>query len=337
MLNLSRLIGLIWVLTSMQGVAATQVLKIATIAPDSTTWMQEIRGGAAEIEKATDGRVKFKFYPGGVMGNDRAVLRKLRIGQLQGGAVTTGALAEIFPDAQIYSLPFEFRSVEEIAYVRQRMDQKIAAGLEKKGLVLLGMANGGFAYFAGKNPVKGVEDLKKQRVWLPLGDVVGEAVFNAADVSPIPLSLADVYTALQTGLLDTVIANPASIIAFQWHTKINYLTDSPVLFLMGTLVVDKRAFDRINKEDKKIIQDKMQNVFSRLDALNRQDNLVAREVLANNGVEFLQVGDEEELAWNQYAEIALDALLKRGSYTEQFLNEMRGHIKMFRNVADEDG
>ena len=84
--------------------------KIATIAPDGTTWMQEMRRGASEIAQRTEGRVIFKFYPGGTMGNDKNVLRKIRAGQLQGGAITGGGLAEVYPDNQIYNLPLIFPS-----------------------------------------------------------------------------------------------------------------------------------------------------------------------------------------------------------------------------------
>ncbi len=330
------LIGLIVFTTLAQRVDAAQVFKIATLAPDSTTWMREMRAGAAKIEQETEGRVKFKFYPGGVMGNDRAVLSKLRIGQLHGGAVTTGTLAGIFPDAQVYNLPFEFRSTEEVVFVRKQMDHKIAAGLERKGLILLGMSNGGFAYIASSNPIDGVSRLKEQRVWLPQGDIVGEAMFDAAEVSPVPLSLSDVYTALQTGLLNTIVANPSSIIAFQWHTKINYLTDAPVLFLMGTLVVDKRTFSKVSVEDQVVMRKVMHDVFARLDELNHADNLAALEALSVNGIKLVKVNGDERGNWDLFARKALDGLLKKGSYTIEYLNEMRGHIKAYREQAGPD-
>ena len=91
-------------------------IKIATLAPDGTLWMQEMRKGAEEIARRTDGRVVFKFYPGGSMGSDRNVLRKIRAGQLHGGMLTGGALSDIYTDAQLYGLPFLFRSYEELDY-----------------------------------------------------------------------------------------------------------------------------------------------------------------------------------------------------------------------------
>ncbi|UCE90510.1 MAG: TRAP transporter substrate-binding protein DctP, partial [Pseudomonadota bacterium] len=94
------------------------VLKIATVSPDGAAWMTRMRAGAAEIAERTAGRVTFKFYPGGVMGNDQSVLRKIRVGQLHGGVVVGGSLAEVYSDTQIYSLPFLFQSLDEVDYVR---------------------------------------------------------------------------------------------------------------------------------------------------------------------------------------------------------------------------
>ena len=109
-------------------------LKIATLAPDGSSWMQAMRDGAAEVDRLTEGRVKLRFYPGGVMGNENSVLRKIRVGQLQGGALTGGGLASLYPDSQIYSLPFLFLSYAEVAYVRERVDPILLEGLSSQWL-----------------------------------------------------------------------------------------------------------------------------------------------------------------------------------------------------------
>jgi TRAP-type C4-dicarboxylate transport system substrate-binding protein len=305
-------------------------LKIATLAPDSTTWMQEIRAGAAEIESKTGGRVKFKFYPGGVMGNDEAVLRKIRIGQLHGGAVTSGVLAGIFPDAQIYSLPMQIQTIEEVNYVRKHMDAKLRAGTAEKGFVIVGISNGGFAYLAGSKPVTTIADVKQQRTWVPEGDRVAATMFEAAGISPIPLPMADVYTALQTGLLDVVASNPSSLIAFQWHTKVKYIADVPLVFLAGMLIIDKRAFDRLQAADQAIVHEVMATKFRKLDELNERDNADAREALIAGGIEFVKPSAEEQKVWQQIADSTLQQLQKAGAYSQEFLRELQKHLADYR-------
>lgn len=310
---------------------AETVLKIATLAPDSTSWMKIMREGADEIEQQTQGRVKIKFYPGGVMGNDKVVLRKIRIGQLHGGALMSGSLAEIYPDAQLYSLPFLFKNIEEINYVRKHMDAVIRDGLEQNGLVSLGMINGGFAYIASTDPAANLQDIRRQKVWLPQGDKVGATMLKAANISPVPLPISDVYTALQTGLLDTVVSNPSSIIAFQWHTKVQYMTEAPIVFLMGMLVVDKKIFDKISADDRRIVRKIMEEKGLKLDSLSQRDNDGARRVLRDSGIKFLTSTEEEQASWRNIADSTWSELEEKGAYTARNFGLLRKHLDTYRN------
>ena len=148
------------IIFSFSGSLAAARIKIATRAPEGTTWMKIMREGGREIEKATSGRVKFKFYTGGVMGNDAAVLKKMKIGQLNGGALTTTALARNYTDINIYSMPFLFSDNAEAEFVRKTLDPYISKGLEKKGLVLLGISDGGFVPFKSAVLRIGLREIK---------------------------------------------------------------------------------------------------------------------------------------------------------------------------------
>src|SRR5512139_1338891 len=184
-------------LTVLVPVQAATVFKIATIAPDGTSWMTEMRKGADEIEKATQGRVQIRYYPGGVMGNDMSVLRKIRIGQLQGGAITGGGLSEIYPDSQVYSFPFTFNSYAEVDFVRKRIDPLLIAGVKEKGFISFGISEGGFAYLMSNAKIAAVDNLKGPKVWVPEGDEISRSSFEASAISPISLPLTDVLTGLQ--------------------------------------------------------------------------------------------------------------------------------------------
>ena len=124
----------------LTGQAHAMRFKIATLSPEGSVWMEKMREGAEELARKTDNRVTIKYYPGGVMGDDKAILRKIRIGQLHGGAVVGGSLSKFYPDNQIYSLPLKFKSFEEVDYVRKFLDQRIIEGLEKNGFVKIGMS-----------------------------------------------------------------------------------------------------------------------------------------------------------------------------------------------------
>lgn len=318
-------------LMALSSFAAATTLKIATLAPDGTSWMKMMRQGAEEISQRTDGRVKLKFYPGGVMGNTGSVLQKMRIGQLQGGAFTGSDLSKLYPDAQLYSMPLVFHSYEEVDYVRQHMDATLVKGLADHGMVVLGISDGGFAYMMSEKPLRTLGDLKGQKVWTPEGDILTEAMFESAGISPIPLPVADVYTGLQTGLLDTVAGIPTGIIAFQWYTSVTHLTDVPLMFLSGMLTIDRKAFGRIKANDQKIVREVMGDIFSKLDEINRADNESARSALQNQGIEFVHPDAAEQANWEAIAKQGREQLISRAHYTPALIKEMLGHIQDYRN------
>jgi len=333
--------GLIFALSAalllmlLSSTANAVTLKIATLAPDGTSWMKQMRKGAAEISKQTDGRVKIKLYPGGVMGNTNTVLQKMRIGQLQGGAFTGSDLSQVYPDAQLYSMPLVFSSYEEVAYVRQRMDDTLIKGLADKGMVVLGISDGGFAYIMCKKPLRRLDDLKGQKVWMPEGDVLTEMMFKSAGITAIPLPVADVYTGLQTGLLDTVAGNPTGIVAFQWYTSVTHLTDVPLMFLTGMFAVDSKAFKRIKPGDQKIVREVMGRIFKDLDEVNRADNESARAALQSQGIEFVHPNTAERDNWESIARNGREKMIGRAKYTPALVDEMLGHIQEYRTQHGE--
>jgi TRAP-type C4-dicarboxylate transport system substrate-binding protein len=316
-------------LAPLSAVDAT-TLKIATISPDGTAWMTRMRAGAAEIEQRTSGRVQFKFYPGGIMGNDQSVLRKIHAGQLQGGAVAGGSLAEVYPDSQLYSFPLLFRSLEEVDHVRQRFDPLIVKGLEQHGFVTFGLAEGGFAYMMCQRPLESVRDLKSSKVWIPSGDDISLAVFKVAGVSPIPLQASDVLTSLQTGLIDTIATPPIVTIALQWHTRVKYLTDAPLSYVTAMLVIERKAFQRLAVADQAVVREVMGRVFREIDAANRRDNINAKEALRKQGIVFVTPSPAQLAEWRRIADTARAQLVSRGVYNRDMLEALQNRLDAFR-------
>jgi TRAP-type C4-dicarboxylate transport system substrate-binding protein len=310
-------------LVAIASPATAKTLKIATIVPDGSSWLVEMRKAAAEIKERTEGRVKLKFYPGGVMGNDKTVLRKVRAGQLHGGAFTSGALAAIYPDIELYSLPLLFRDYAEIDYVRNRMDEKLRAGLAEKGFVALSITDGGFAYVMSQQPIRKVEDMGGAKVWLVEDDKMSEIALDLAGVSPVPLPIADVYTALQTGLVDTVAAPPMGAIAFQWHTKVRYLTDEPLMYLTGVVAVDSKTFGKLSEPDQAVVREVVASAGARLDADSRAGEINARDALANQGIEFVKPSSSKEVErWREISTQAVAKLRTIGRYSDDVIQEI---------------
>ena len=314
-----------------QAQAATQ-LKIATLSPDGSTWMKKLREGANEIEKQTNKRVKFKFYPGGVMGQDKAVLRKMMVGQLQGGAFTNGTLAATYAGVQIYNLIMKFNSFEEVDYVRKRMDPLIEKGLEDHGLVALGLSEIGFAYLMSTEPIASVDDLRKQKAWIPENNFVADQALKAFSVTPIPLPLRDVLVALQTGMVNTVAASPIGAITLQWHTKVKYVTDLPVAYIYGILAVNKKDFEKISPDDQAIVRKVMGDISAELDGLNRKDNLAALDALHKQGLIFIKPKPEAVAELKRLVATANKNLIESGEVDPKMVEQMEKYLQEYRSM-----
>jgi TRAP-type C4-dicarboxylate transport system substrate-binding protein len=305
-------------------------LKIASIAPDGSRWMQEMRAGAHQIGAGTGGRVELKFYPGGIMGNDAQVLRKIRIGQLQGGAFTAGGLAERYGGLNLYGTPLLFRSLDEVDHVREQMDGLLRERLENAGFVSFGFVEGGFANLMANHPIRGLPDLERRKVWLPEGDAISALAMQALGLSPVALPITDVLPGLQTGLLDVVAASPVAALVLQWHTKVRYVTDLPVSYAMGVVAIDKRAFDRIAPEDQAVVRDVMGRIVRSLDRASRQDNIEARAAMEAAGLTFVAVGAEDVEQWRSTVEAVYPQLRQRSDIDGAAFDQMMRLIAEFR-------
>ena len=310
------------------GTATT--LKIATISPDGTSWMQSMREAAKLIDQRTQGRVKLRFYPGGVMGNDASVLRKIRINQLQGGAVASGGLASVDPDMQIYSLPLLFQSYAEADLVRQQMDPLIIRQLKDKGFISYGFGEAGFAYFMSSQPIRSVADLKQRKVWVPEGDDITRISLQALGISPIPLPLTDVLTGLQTGLIDTIASAPVASIALQWHTKVKYLTELPVLYVTGTLVISERAHGKLSSKDQQTLAGILQKTFRDISRQNRRDNQNALEALKKQGIEFITPSIQGQEQWRAEVQKSVDEMSRSGLFSRELYLQILQLLKQHR-------
>jgi TRAP-type C4-dicarboxylate transport system substrate-binding protein len=313
---------------------AATTIKIATVAPDGTAWMREMRAGAEAVKKRTDDRVEIKYYPGGVMGDEATVLRKIKIGQLQGGAFTGGELSALDKDAQIYSLPFLFKTQDEVDKVRAQIDPLLKKSFEDAGFEAVGISGGGFAYLMSVKDIRNKGDLKAAKVWVPQGDHIAEAGLKAGGVTPIPLPLADVYTGLQTGLIDTAANTPAGSIAFQWHTKVKHMVDLPLTYVVGILVIEKKVFDTLSADDRKAVNEELGAAFARLEKINRADNAQARDALQKQGVTIFTPNAEETESWDAVGAMARKQLIGQGEITPAMAAALDKALAAARGAAN---
>lgn len=314
------------------GPLSAQTLKIATVTPEGSSWMRDMRAAAAQIGERTGGEVEVKFYGGGVMGDDLRVLRKIRVGQLQGAVLTSSALAGRYPDVLQYGLPLLFRSREEMLFVRRRFDPLLAEGLRESGYETFGFGSLGFAsIMSGRKPVVRLEDARGLKIWVPDGDDIGLSAMRSVGLAPVQLPISDVLVGLQTGLVEVIVTPPSGAILLQWHTRLRYVTDFPVVFAFGMLAMDRRAFGRLSEPNQAIVREVFGELAAQLDRRDAEENLQAGQALKNSGLEYLALTSEEVLRWREafgriYPQLVREAGMSRDMHEEimQALQDFRG-------------
>ncbi len=311
-------------------VGAQTRIKIATMAPDGSFWMNELQKSADLIRQRTEGRVELRFYPGGTMGSDGAVLRKIRIGQLQGGVMLGGGLAGVDQNFDIYSLPLLFRSFDEVDFVRQRMDEVLIAGLAKSGLVVFGISETGFTYLMSAKPTRTFADLKGRKAWVPQDDPISLAIVDAAGLSPVPLPISDVLTGLQTGLIDTVAAPPVGAIALQWFTKAPYFTNLPITYICGALAISEKTLADMSPADRKVVSEVLAAASVDLDRKTRSDDKEARAALVKQGVTFVDPTEETLAEWDVIAAKATKTLVGERGYDPTLYADIQQLLEEYR-------
>ena len=309
---------------------SAQTIKIATIAPESSSWMKDMKAGAKAIEQNTGGRVKVKFYGGGVQGNDKQVQRKMRTGQLHGGAFSSGGLNRFHKDADIFSLPMLFRTVEEARYVRKELEPEVRQRLEDGGYVNFGLAAAGFAYMMTNQPARSLDDLNGQKVWLPEGDPIGFAAMRALGVAPVVMPVTDVMTGLQTDLLDSITAPPVGAVVFQWHTRVKYLTDVPIAYVYAALLIDKRVFSKIAPDDQKVVRDVMEGIYRKFDKYGVSDNDEAFQALIDGGIEKVSPNPSEVEQWRGIVNESHRELGKQGVFDLALYERLQTLLEDYR-------
>lgn len=310
--------------------ASAQEFKIATIAPEGSSWMADMRAGAKVIEEHTEGRVSFKFYGGGVQGNDKQVQRKMRTGQLHGGAFTSGGMGQFQQDADLLSLPLLFESVEEARYVRDHVEKEMRERLEEAGFVNFGFAAAGFAYMMSNKPLRTRADLSGQKIWIPEGDEVGFATLRALGVAPVVMPVTDVMTGLQTDLLDSVAVPPVGAVVFQWHTRLHHITDVPLAYVYAALLIDRKAFERLQPGDREVVREVMEGIYRKFDKYGVADNEEAMQALLESGLERVRPEESEVRKWREIAASTQRELGMEGTFDSKLLERIRSLAEDYR-------
>jgi len=268
--------------------AKTLRIKLATLAPEGTSWVNSLREMSKEMYDKTNGKVKLKIYPGGVMGDENVVLQKIRAGQLHAAALTGIGLGQIEKAERILEMPFLFSNYDEIDYVTAKITPKIESMFKKKGYIILGWTETGLVNFYSKKPITSLETLQKAKMWSWSSDPLAKVMFDAFKINAVPLELTDVPMSLDTGIINACYATPMAALALQWAPRINYITKQNLAYSTGAIVITQKIFNKIPSEYRKTIMEITRKYSKQITKATRDENAKALKEFEKDGKKFVE-------------------------------------------------
>lgn len=269
-------------------------IKVGVLAPEGTNWAKHMKKFGKEVKKATDNKVRFKFYFGGAQGDEHDVLRKIRVGQLGGGVFTGKTLGEIAGDVRVVEIPFVFGGDRAKAWKTvQKLGPYFNKKIKKAEFANLGFFELGMVYFVSQKNTPDLNSLKGLKIWSWEGDKIVATMIDSMKLNAVPLALPDVLSSLSTGIIEAAYAPPMGMVALQWNTKIKYLVDFPIAYSVGAFLVGDKVWKKVSPEHKKIINDLAKVYLKKVNDSNIADNVEALKQIKASGVQFLKFPDAD--------------------------------------------
>jgi TRAP-type C4-dicarboxylate transport system substrate-binding protein len=305
------------------------VIKFATLAPEGSTWVNIMKEYDAAVRKESGGKLGFRIYAGGVVGDEKDVMRKIRLGQFNSAGITGTGIGEIAKTVRILDSPFFFKNSNEVDYILSQFNDEFTKEFESGGFILLGWAEVGSVYIISKTPVTKISDLHSVKMWEWEGDPVADATFKEIGINPVQLSITDVVTSLQTGLITGAYSSPLAIVSLQWNTATSNLMDYPLTNATGAVVISKRDFDKIPADLQQILLKNGKSFMRKLTELSRKDNVKSLEVMKKNKMTFNKPDAVEVKSYDEIGRKTRRSLVGR-LYSEDLLNRVEKALADFR-------
>ncbi|MDH3229840.1 MAG: TRAP transporter substrate-binding protein DctP [Alphaproteobacteria bacterium] len=225
--------------------ATAQTLKLGTLAPKGSPWFDILQDMTAEWSAASGGGIKARIYPGGSIGDENDMIRKMRIGQLQGAVLTSEGLGRIVPEIRVLQLPMWYRSDEELDYVRAGLNADIEALFEQRGFKVLNWGDIGWVRLFTTSPAPSPASLQSLKLFCWAGDPRFCDAWTQQGYISVPLAFTDIFSGLQSGMIDALFTAPVPALSYQWFGIADQMTDVKMIKMIGATIVTMKVWNKI--------------------------------------------------------------------------------------------
>ena len=335
--NSIKLILLISTLLISTSLAAKVVIKLATVAPKDSIWHEHLKKIDQRWQETSSGQIKLRIYAG-TLGDEDDILRRIRVGQLDAGTITSAGLSSIHKATLAMHIPLAFNSNEEIEYVRNGIAKKLDPLLKDKGFRILSWGEAGWVHFFTSEPVATPDDLRKQKlfVWSNGDSAESEKLWQNLGFHTVSLSSIDIMPALQTGMINAYQVPPLIALANQWFPFTPYMTDLKWAPLTGATIITEKAWGKIpeefHDEFAQIVFEEGLNLQVEVRSLEQQ----ATDAMIKRGMQIVHVDSVSMEAWVTAVELSYPKI--RGSVVpEKYFDEtlrLRDEFRALQLVKD---
>lgn len=306
-------------------------IKLGSLAPNGSPWDKALRMIASEWSAISNGKIILKIYPGGIVGNEEDMLRKMRIGQLNAAGLTGVGMCRVFPDILAVQLPLLIRTDKELYYVLEKMRPIFEKKMEEKGFKILLWSKIGWVHFFSKNPVIKPEDLRAHKLFNYAGDPDGVQAWKQAGFHPVPLSPTELMTALQSGMVNAFTTTPLSAAAYQWFGLAKNMCGMKWAPLIGGVVVSIKTWQKISPDLREKLLKAARKIGREAQVEIDKADAEAVKIMKEHGLKVNKVSAETEAQWLSEVQHGFKSFIGK-SINKASYDEVKQHLKTFRET-----
>ena len=312
--------------------AADKQLRIGTLAPKNSLYHRQLMELGETWRSAQGAGSKYLVYPDGSQGGEADMVRRMRIGQLQGALLSVVGLREIEPSiAALQAMPLMFRSWEEVDYVREKMRPAMEAKFLDKGFVVLAWGDAGWVRFFSKEAALRPDDYKKMKFFAWGNELEQQEIMKSLGYTPVPLETGDILPAIQTGMITAVPSTPYFALATQIYNSAPNMLDLNWAPVVGALVMTRKAWEEMTPEAQAAVREAGNKAGAQIRSKARQEVEDAVESMKKRGLVVNKPNPEQLKEWNELAERLYPKVRGRMVPAETF-DEVVAHLKVYRSA-----
>jgi TRAP-type C4-dicarboxylate transport system substrate-binding protein len=305
--------------------AGNTVIRLGVLAPAGSTWDKVFRAWNNTLTKDTSGAVSFQFFLGGVAGDERDVIRKMKLGQMDAGTLTSIGLGQVARPTQVLQMPGILANYKQLQYVRQKLGSEFEGMFAKEGYELLGWGDAGFARWFSKKPLLKPADLKSARPWVPRDDAALPEMMKTIGANGVPLGIPEVFPALQTGMVDSVTVSAIAAVALQWFRYLTHMSKQAPVAIVGATIVRQETMKGLAPDHAKVLVETAKKAHATLvDQVAKEDEKAYKTLLGRGIKEFdIEATPEQKKAWDDLQAEVIKRLTGK-LWTKDLLDRVKG-------------